>query len=212
MKSKTYFLLTFLCLFQWGCLSNAEADPSIYTVSGILTVEVFNDFEAKVKSVPIRTVVFKDCYGGIALAGIRLGQEIKKNNIKTVVSGTAASACAFAYLGGAIRHIDVLSKDNAFILHGALDASTLQPIGVIKNQEFLNLHSKILGLKLSKTTTDIILNTRTPLEGIYFLRLHEQNKPHDLTFYCDGISPDIDFKKCKKLEGITLESEGIITK
>lgn len=211
-RNKNYFLLVLLCLLQWGCLSKPKADPSIYTVSGTLTMETFNDFEKKVNTLPIRTVVFKDCFGGISLAGIRLGQEIKKNNIKTVVSGTAASACAYAYLGGVIRHVDASSKDNAVVLHGGFDAATLKPLDALKNQEYLDLHSRILGFKFSKVATDIILNTKSPLEGIYYLRLYEDNKVHDLTFYCDASNGEIDFKKCQKLEGITLESEGIITK
>lgn len=207
---KIFLLVAVSFLSQWGCLSNINIDSKTYTVSDTLTMEKFNDFKAKVISSPIRTVVFKDCYGGNSLAGIRLAEEIKKYNIKTVVSGTAASACAYAYLGGVIRHVDDNSKDNLILFHGGFDLAGA-PVGAIKNQEYLDLYSRVIGFKFSKIATDIILNTKKPLEGIYFVQMNIDGGARYFTSYCDGNSEPV-YEKCQKLEGITLVSEGIITK
>lgn len=208
--NKKYFLLTLLCLFQWGCLTKADIDPNVYTLSGTLTMETLNDFEQKVKSVPIRTVVFKECVGGNLLAAIRIAQKIKENNIKTVLSGLAASGCAYAYLAGAVRHTDALNAENVVVFHGGFNGRT-EPSGAIKNQEYLDLYAKLIGYKFSKIPADIILNTKKPLEGIYFVQLASSTGSQSYTFYCDGENQP-GYENCQKLDGITLESEGIVTK
>ena len=50
-------------------------------------------------------VLYLKSPGGSLGGGIRLGQYLRKNNIKTVVEGgeTCASACALAFLGGTDR-------------------------------------------------------------------------------------------------------------
>lgn len=55
------------------------------------------------------------------------------------------------------------------------------------------------------------MNTKKPLDGIYFIRITLGEKNQELVMYCNGDS-EPDFKKCQKLEGITFESEGITTK
>ncbi len=212
MFRKYYFLLAFLLVSHVGySLSKDEDKENTVTISGDMTLEKYQTFEITISQKKITAVIFKNCFGGNSLAGLRFAQAIKNNSINTIASGPVISACAFAYLGGLVRHIDSSNKDNVIQLHGAFDAASGQPVGSIKNQEFLNIYSRLIGFKFMKTTEDIILNTKKPYEGIYFVRTTVDDRLQDLTLYCNG-DTEPDFKKCRKLEGITFETEGITTK
>jgi ATP-dependent protease ClpP protease subunit len=212
MLKKYYVLVSFSLLLHTSCsLSKDSDEDSTLTISGDMTLEKYQSLDIKIAQKKIKTIIFKNCIGGNSLAGLRLAQTIQTNNIKTIASGPVISACAFAYLGGSVRHIDTLARDNLVLLHGAFDVTSGLPVGITKNQDYLAIYARLIGFEFKKTTRDIILNTKKRYEGIYFVRTTMEDKYQDLIMYCNGDS-EPDSKKCQKLEGITFESEGITTK
>ena len=104
------------------------------------------------------------------------------------------------------RELDRNAPWNAIMFHGSLDLKTKESAGVQLNQLVLDRILRELNFSFSPRINEIILNTRKEEEGIYFIR---NNEGIDLTLYCDG-NQGSDYSKCKKLNGISLESEKII--
>jgi ATP-dependent protease ClpP protease subunit len=207
-KFNITFLMFLITIFH--AYVQAETNDS-HVISGILTTESYENFVKILKSKKISTVTFKDCDGGSLLAAFKIATTIKNNNIKTVASGRVVSACSIAYLGGVTRQIDPTNKENAIQFHGASDMQTGKAVGLAKNQEVLDILYSTINFKFNKPIEEIILNTKSDDEGIIFLRFQGSEKTRDVTLYCPS-GVDMKPEKCKKLDGITLESEGIVTK
>ncbi len=184
---------------------------SSYTFTGSINIDSLDVFENALKSKKIKTVIFTDCDGGNLAAGLSIARLIKINELNTIASGKVLSSCAFAYLGGVSRIVDASKKNNAIKFHGGRNIQTDEPLGLALNQSALKLLFEFTDFKFNKTIEDIILNTKSDDEGVIFLRFQGGGKIRDMTVYCP---PGVNMKpeKCKKLDGITLESEGIVTK
>ncbi len=196
-----------------GCtnLSRFEKNDD-YTFTGNITPDSYTNFEKALAAQKIKTVIFKDCDGGNMLAGLNIAKSIKTNSLNTIASGRVTSACAFAFLGGITRTVGPTNENNAVKFHGGSDVRTGQPLGIDLNQKVLELLFFNTRFEFNKTIKDIILNTQSEDEGAIFIKIFSTfKKAWAVTLYCP---PDSNFKpeKCKKLDGITLESEGIVTK
>jgi hypothetical protein len=212
-KLKHTISLSLIGLSQFFSHSTQAQVNDSHVVSGPLTMESYDRFMSALNANKINTVVFKDCDGGNALAGFKIAAAIKNNGIHTIASGRVISACSIAYLGGLSRKIDTTGKNNATLIqfHGASDAQTGKSVGKTKNQEVLDILNSVINFRFKKTVEDIILNTKSSDEGIIFLRSQSGDETRDVTLYCPS-GVDMKPEKCKKLDGITLESEGIVTK
>jgi hypothetical protein len=195
-----------------GCAGAAysEKDNS-YTFTGELGTQSYTDFAKIISTKKIKIVIFKDCDGGSVLAGLDIAKAIKLAGLETLASGRVVSACALAYLGGVVRKVDALNPNNGIQFHGTFDPTNWQPAGPVKNQKVLDYLYLDTNFKFSKEIQEIILNTKLPFEGVYFFRQLVNGKFRDSTLYCDGKVP-FEEKNCKRLDGLTLESEGIVTK
>jgi hypothetical protein len=81
----------------------ALPDTALITVSGVLETSDADQFWAAAAIYPKAIVAFQS-NGGSLLAGIEIGRKIRLRNYVTYVpTGVCASACAFAWLGGAKR-------------------------------------------------------------------------------------------------------------
>jgi hypothetical protein len=212
LNLKLYCVIS-ICIFthhDFALSTQLEADGNVH-ISGYLNMTEYEDFVKLLAAKKIRTVTFKDCFGGNGLAGLGYAKKIYANHIKTIASGTVASACSFAYLGGRSRTLETSSQPKVIQFHGGFDAASLLPKGVAWNEKLLGYFSKDINFHFGKTLTEIILNTTRIDEGVYFVVFVKNNVQERLTFYCDGKDTSYDFAKCKKIDGMTLESEGIVT-
>lgn len=201
-----------IVLSMLGCTSLPPSDKDgVYTFTGNLATESYTKFEKALATKKFKTVIFSDCDGGNGLAGLNIARDIKLAKLHTVASGRVISACAIAYMGGVERTIDTSRDVNGLQFHGGFDPITRQPAGPIKNQKVLDYLYLDTNFKFSKQIEDIILNTKLPAEGAYFFRQLIRGKFRDITLYCDG-DESLKEKNCRVLSGITLESEGIVTK
>lgn len=198
-------------VFFFSLFSVQAETSSNHIISGTLTAESNDVFMSVLKSKKVDTVVFKDCDGGNSAAGLMIAKTIKDNAIKTIASGRVISACAFAYLGGVTREIDLSANNTVIKFHGGMNIKTGEPASLAINQSMLKLLFEFTNFKFNKTIEDIILNTKSDDEGAFFARVQESGKIRNVTTYCP-VGSNMKPEKCKKLDGLTLESEGIVTK
>ncbi len=212
MKLSNAVLMASISLLILGCSTFTKSvRDDVYTFTGDITPDSYTNFEKALASQKIKTVIFKDCDGGSVLAGLDAAKTIKLAGLETVASGRVVSSCAFAYLGGVVRTIDLTNADSGIQFHGGFDATAGKPAGPVKNQKVLDYLYLDTNFKFSKKIEAIILNTKLPYEGVYFFKQSINGKLKDGALYCDGNVP-LTAKNCEKLDGITLESEGIVTK
>ena len=85
-------------------MTPANSDTALVTVEGQLVLEDIQAFRQKVSSLPKAIVAFQSD-GGSVIAGIEIGKIIRLRTFATLVPDNVrcASACALAWLGGAVR-------------------------------------------------------------------------------------------------------------
>jgi hypothetical protein len=204
------FMKLFLILFLSNPFFSYAAqyfDGDNFIISGILNERKLIDFKKIISKEKIQLVTFKDCTGGNALIGIKYGELININKINTNFSGSVASACANAYLGGYRRFYDTQNKNNGLMFHGAFLLDGKTPVDLSTNLIIINAIKSRLNFPLSDNISQFMKSTKMPNEGLYFIVKNNV----EYTFYCDGLK-EINFNKCQKIEGMTLESENIVKK
>ena len=74
----------------------------------------------------LRQVLLHQSPGGDAWTGQRLGGEIRRAKLNTLISGRCASACGYMFLGNVERRLSdgMPVRENRLMLHGAWDPST----------------------------------------------------------------------------------------
>lgn len=211
MNIKPHLQILMICFILLGCTSASQAlNGDVLTITGELQKKSYETFDLKLKSRKISKVIFKNCVGGSTRDALLIAFKIRTNNINTMASGQVQSACAFAFLGGTTRKIDPEDGDHLIMFHGELDPANLKPVGVEKNRAMLDVLYKFVGVSFGSDVQNIILNTQNSNEGVYFLRQQSNGAFVDYTYYCDGKSI-VNASNCKKIDRLSLESEGIIT-
>jgi hypothetical protein len=205
------FLFVILCTCNVAnCLAEQIEKDGVVTISGAIDMQGYGDFFTMIKNKKITRVIFRECFGGAALAGLNYAKIIRRERITTVAQLTVASACAYAFLGGSVRIADTFGEGSVLMLHGMRNEITQDPGGPRKNQQFLDFLYEDIGLKFVDPTKKIILNTQREYEGIYFISRSSLGERFERAMYCDGLGA-FDFNKCHALEGINLKSQGIVT-
>ena len=78
--------------------------PYLYLGGGVVRTDWDAWEEAMIRfDGKIDTIVFHDSGGGDSLAGRKIGEDIRKRKLNTVVLGRCSSACANMFLGGVAR-------------------------------------------------------------------------------------------------------------
>ena len=82
----------------------SNSDTAVVTVEGEFVLEDIQAFRQRVVSQPKAIIAFQSD-GGSVIAGIEIGKIIRLRNFATLVpdNSRCASACALAWLGGAVR-------------------------------------------------------------------------------------------------------------
>jgi hypothetical protein len=82
----------------------ANSDTALVTVEGEFVLEDIQAFRQRIMSQPKALIAFQSD-GGSVIAGIEIGKIIRLRNFATLVPDNlrCASACALAWLGGAVR-------------------------------------------------------------------------------------------------------------
>src|SRR6266545_3313096 len=102
--------------------------PTIVMVEGPLVRTDGDEFAAKTAPLPSAFVAFSSD-GGSLLAGLRIGEAIRRKRFSTIVPDgrRCASACALAWLGGVERFI---GSDGRIRFHAASDSASDRESGI----------------------------------------------------------------------------------
>src|SRR6266487_6885060 len=102
--------------------------PNVVMVEGLLVAEDGDQFAAKTASLPSAFVAFSSD-GGSLVAGLRIGEAIRRKGFSTIVPDgqRCASACALAWLGGVERFI---GTDGKIGFHAAYDLASDGDAGI----------------------------------------------------------------------------------
>jgi hypothetical protein len=102
--------------------------PNVVMVEGLLVADDEDQFGAKTASLPSAFVAFSSD-GGSLVAGLRIGEAIRRKGFSTIVPDgqRCASACALAWLGGVERFI---GTDGKIGFHAAYDSASDGDTGI----------------------------------------------------------------------------------
>jgi hypothetical protein len=102
--------------------------PNVVMVEGLLVADDEDQFGAKTASLPSAFVAFSSD-GGSLVAGLRIGEAIRRKGFSTIVPDgqRCASACALAWLGGVERFI---GTDGKIGFHAAYDSASDGDAGI----------------------------------------------------------------------------------
>jgi len=158
----------------------------------------------------IDTVVFHDSGGGDSAAGRRIGYDLRKRKLNTVVSGRCSSACANMFLGGVERQF-AAAGNAATVLgyHGSYNKVTK----ALNTRRTADYFLDMTGGKMSEEFVErfIRLENRAGLLRFY----HPDHLPQagqPLALLCKG---DEDrnrrLEQCEKLDGVDALAKGVVT-
>ena len=119
--------------------------PALVSIQGTLILNDDEEFRARTASLSQAIVAFES-NGGNLLAGIRIGTLIRTRGFATLVraGSQCASACALAWLGGTVRHMD----DGAKIgFHSASRNYSGLRVGSAAGNAFVGAYLNQLGLR-----------------------------------------------------------------
>jgi hypothetical protein len=119
--------------------------PALVSIQGTLILNDDEEFRARTASLSQAVVAFES-NGGNLLAGIRIGTLIRTRGFATLVraGSQCASACALAWLGGTVRHMD----DGAKIgFHSAFRNYSGLRVGSAAGNAFVGAYLNQLGLR-----------------------------------------------------------------
>jgi hypothetical protein len=102
--------------------------PNVVMVEGLLVADDEDQFGAKTASLPSAFVAFSSD-GGSLMAGLRMGEAIRRKGFSTIVPDgqRCAPACALAWLGGVERFI---GTDGKIGFHAGYDSASDGDIGI----------------------------------------------------------------------------------
>lgn len=132
MKTRQWFaaIVAMMITTAAQTMTFTAAPPFLY-LGGSVVAEDWNTWEEAMirHDGTITTIVMHDSGGGDAMAGRRIGMDIRKRGLDTVVSGRCASACANMFLAGVTRQFaaaDTAAPDRQNVLgyHGSYNKVT----------------------------------------------------------------------------------------
>ena len=104
-SARSAFCLVALCLTTAAQAMTFTLSPPVLYLGGPVVGSDWDAWEEAMKrfGAEIKIVALHDSGGGDSLAGRRIGNDIRKRNLQTVVHGRCSSACANMFLGGKER-------------------------------------------------------------------------------------------------------------
>lgn len=160
----------------------------------------------------LRQVLLHQSPGGDAWTGQRLGQEIRRAKLNTLISGRCASACGYMFLGGVERRLSdgMPVRENRLMLHGAWDPATGKTRPDLAPELALHIQ-RMTGDRYPKELVEPTVNPAHPQDFIEFAitpRMLRTPVPRGV-FQC-LIGADQQ-RLCQELPGHSAISTGVVT-
>ena len=186
--------------------------PYLYLGGGVVRTdwaawqEAMTRFDGK-----ISTIVFHDSGGGDSLAGRRIGEDIRKRKLDTVVLGRCSSACANMFLGGVARQYAAAQPRVHTVLgyHGSYNKQTKELNRNKPPDYFLNM----TGGKMDEEFVERFIrleNKKGLLHLVHPKQLLGATEP--LAMLCKGDEErNRREEQCEKLNGVDALAKGVVT-
>ncbi|NVE00085.1 hypothetical protein [Massilia sp. BJB1822] len=186
----TFFL--FLLFFANSADAEVRYDAHVITVSGKIDSLVYDDLSKIFANESVSTIVFKNSGGGSFFPALNIGKLISEKNVKTVVEGVCASACAIAFLGGDSREFSSEQADSALMFHPGFAQASQVPAQETKAIFFKWIESRTKHPPSPEFVAAMnkISNRRG---GVYFLSPSHgiALKKGSSVFFCEGSEGNI---------------------
>lgn len=183
--------LTFLAPAKQAA-ADIRRDADTVTFSGRIAAADFETLSTVLATESVSTIHFKNSGGGSFSYGLRIGKLISEKNIKTVVEGICASACAIAFLGGNPREFSEAQPDSALMIHPGFEPGKQIPAAETKDMLFAWIEART-GRPLAADFIAAMDKIATRKGGIYFLSASHGAvlKSNSTVFICDGTEKNI---------------------
>jgi hypothetical protein len=190
-----------------------EASPPYLYLGGPVVREDWDTWEEAMIRYgdKIDTVVFHQSGGGDAFAGRRIGHDIRKRGLNTVVLGRCSSACANMFLGGVARQFgaSTLSTQTVLGYHGSYNKST----GVLNTRRDGDYFAQMTDSKMDEAFIARFIRLENKQGLMRFVHKEQRtSNAQPLAMLCKG---DEDRRRrdeqCEKLNDIDALSKGVVT-
>lgn len=168
--------------------------------------EAMRKFDGK-----INTVVFHDSGGGDSFAGRKIGEDIRKRKLQTVVMGRCSSACANMFLGGVTRQYAAAVEKVHTVLgfHGSYNKET-KALNRNKSPDyFLNMTEG----KMSEEFVERFIRLENKSGLLRLVHRDQRLRPSEpLAMLCKGEEPaNKREERCEHLEDVDALVKGVVT-
>lgn len=190
-----------------------EAEPPLLHLLGRVQPDDWKVWEEAMSRYAgkVDTVVFHNSPGGHSITGRKIGEDIRKRGLTTVVAGRCRSACANMFLGGKDRLFSDRLEDQKTVLgyHGSYNRVTKEVNRTKSGDYFI----RMTGGKMSEELVERFIRIENKRGFLYLI--HPKQRPTDrapLAYICTGEEKTRRFdKECAAVEGIDALQSGVVT-
>lgn len=158
----------------------------------------------------IDTIVFHDSGGGDSAAGRRIGDDIRRRKLKTVISGRCSSACANMFLGGVERQFAASGKTiNVLGYHGSYNKVT-KALNRSKSGDYF---MEMTGGKMSEEFVERFIRLENKAGLLRFYHPQQLARPGSpLALLCKGDEERAKRdEQCDRLADVDALTQGVVT-
>jgi len=189
-----------------------EADPPLLHLLGRVQPDDWKVWEEAMTRYEgrIHTVVFHQSPGGHSITGRRIGQDIRKRGLNTVVAGRCRSACANMFLGGKERHFsERLGDTTALGYHGSYNRTTKE----LNRKRTGDYFVEMTGGKMSEEVIERFIRIEN-YKGFLFM-IHPKQRSSaraPLAYLCTGEENTRKFAtECEAVKDVDALASGVVT-
>jgi hypothetical protein len=158
----------------------------------------------------ITTIVFHDSGGGDSAAGRKIGNDIRKRMLSTVVSGRCSSACANMFLAGVTRQFSATLEKNKNVLgyHGSYNKSTKE----LNRKRTPDYFIEMTNGKMSEALIERFIRLENKSGLLRFYHQDQRKEGTPLALLCQGTEDrNRQTELCERLSDTDAVRVGVVT-
>jgi hypothetical protein len=210
---RTLLALTVACLTTAAQAMTFTLSPPVLYLGGPVVGSDWDAWQEAMKrfGADIKVVALHDSGGGDSLAGRRIGNDIRKRNLQTVVHGRCSSACANMFLGGKERQFALTEGKITAVLgyHGSYSKRTHEVNRNRTADYFLDMTDG----KMDAEFVERFIRLENQKGMMRFFHPAQRGKPDDpLALLCLGDEErDKRLEQCERIPDTDALSKGVVT-
>ncbi len=207
------FMALLSCVTLTAQAMTFNAEPPLLYLGGAVVASDWDAWEEAMIRFDgqIDTVVLHQSAGGDSGAGRKIGNDIRKRDLKTVVSGRCSSACANMFLAGTSRQFAERIGHSRAVLgfHGSYNKQT-KSVNRKRSAEYFVAMSDG---KMNEAFVERFIRIENKRGMMRFIHPKQrENAREPAATLCSGIEhPGKFFEQCETLNGVDALSKGVVT-